>query len=74
MSPIEGQAKVRHGKIRYLPDMSLPPKERRRKPKGKRKAGKGGGTAQLDHGHGSKADKLRKTGEAKLRRQRRGRR
>lgn len=51
-----------HGRPNRLADMSKPPEERRRRKPGKPKAGKRK-RAQMDHGTGSKAAKLRRDGK-----------
>ncbi len=58
---------------RELADMSLPPAERGRRGRGKRRRKVVGGTppAQMDHATGGKARKRQREGEAKMRRGRR---
>ena len=66
-------ARLAGGVMGRIADMSLPPEQRKRKQrKGKRAAGKGGGTAQMNHASTSKARKRSKEGEELMRRQREG--
>ncbi len=57
-----------------LADMSLPPEERGRRGRGKRRRKVVGGTppAQMDHATGGKARKRQREGEARMKRNRRG--
>ncbi len=56
-----------------LADMSLPPAERGRRGRGKRRSKRVGGTppAQMDHATGGKARKRQREGEARMMRGRR---
>ena len=65
-----GMARRQGGTFARVADMSLPPEQRRRKRKTRGRGRKGGGTAQMDHAGGGKADKRRRHGERLLARAR----